>query len=85
MKIFIAVTRKQALEAAKTLQTQGEVMVVGVPGEEIRILGIEVHDTVPEQRMVPRGSVDPDRHDRRLPPGWRDRVKESSPSREPVA
>lgn len=72
MKIHIAVTEEQALEAAKVLREEAETMC----GEEIRILGIEVHDTVPEQRMVPMGSVDPDRHDRRLPPGWVDRVKE---------
>jgi hypothetical protein len=73
MKVFLAVTKKQALEAAKKLQQAAEQMVDSEDETQVHILGIEVQETVPEGRLTPREY--PYRSDQRLPPGWRGRVK----------
>ena len=80
MKVFVAVTKEQALKSAELLLHEARQMS-SVPGEaEIAIVGIEVHDTVPEGRLTPRSY--PCSTDQRLPPGWRNRVKECGAGRD---
>lgn len=79
-KIHIAVTKAQALEVAKKLQRECEQMVDSEDETEIRIVGIDVHETVPTQHMTPRNY--PCTTDKRLPPGFVDRVKKDGAGRD---
>ncbi len=72
-KIHIAVTKAQALEVAKKLQGEAAQMAASEDETEIHIVGIDVYETVPTQHMTPRNY--PCGTDKRLPPGWLDRLK----------